>query len=160
MTKVPSELKTIRLAFEKSRPSKARKHKEQLAALQLVADSTSISPVVGALNSMRNLPGACVYRRELLNAMARSISVFTSGEAGSLEEAAWLVRNRTRQLGRIMPNYALGTTLLVKGLECDHVIVLDADALDTENLYVAMTRGARSLTIVSANPILQPKRAS
>jgi hypothetical protein len=46
----------------------------------------------------------------------------------------------------------VGTTLLVKGLEFDHAVVLDADALDAKNLYVALTRGARSLTVVSRGP--------
>jgi DNA helicase-2/ATP-dependent DNA helicase PcrA len=42
----------------------------------------------------------------------------------------------------------IGTTLLVKGLEYDHAVILDADALDAKDLYVAMTRGSKSLTII------------
>jgi hypothetical protein len=50
----------------------------------------------------------------------------------------------------------IGTTLLVKGLEFDHAIVLDADSLSRKELYVAMTRGAKSLTIISSCPVLRP----
>ena len=39
-----------------------------------------------------------------------------------------------------------GTTLLVKGLEFHHAVVLDADAYDARNLYVALTRGSISRT--------------
>lgn len=50
----------------------------------------------------------------------------------------------------------VGTTLLVKGLEFDHAIVLDAASLPRKQLYVALTRGAKSLTIVSRTAILNP----
>ena len=80
-----------------------------------------------------------------------------AGEAPSLEEAVWVVRNRSRRLGRILPRCAVGTTLLVKGLEFHHAVVLDADAYDAKNLYVALTRGSKSLTVVSRAPIIQPK---
>jgi DNA helicase-2/ATP-dependent DNA helicase PcrA len=50
----------------------------------------------------------------------------------------------------------IGTTLLVKGLEFDHAIVLDAACLSKKELYVALTRGARSITIISTTNILHP----
>lgn len=50
----------------------------------------------------------------------------------------------------------IGTILLVKGLEFDHAIVLEADSLSKKELYVALTRGAKSLTIVSSSPTLSP----
>ncbi|AZE79501.1 hypothetical protein C4J99_3723 [Pseudomonas synxantha] len=38
---------------------------------------------------------------------------------------------------------------MVKGLEYDHAVILNADALDAKDLYVAMTRGQnRSLSLV------------
>jgi hypothetical protein len=51
----------------------------------------------------------------------------------------------------------IGTTLLVKGLEFDHAIVLDADSLSRKELYVAITRGANSLTIISSSAVLNPR---
>jgi DNA helicase-2/ATP-dependent DNA helicase PcrA len=56
-------------------------------------------------------------------------------------------RHRGRQLGR---RRIVSTTLLVKGLEFDHAIVLDASSLSRRELYVALTRGAKSLTIISS----------
>ncbi len=67
-----------------------------------------------------------------------------------------MVRNRSRRLGRILPRCAVGTTLLVKGLEFDHAVVLDTDAYDARNLYVALTRGAKSLTVTSRHRSLYP----
>ena len=48
-------------------------------------------------------------------------------------------------------------TLLVKGLEYTHTIVLDANILDANNLYVAMTRGSTSLTVLSDRSRLTPR---
>ncbi len=63
-------------------------------------------------------------------------------------------REQSRVLGRSVPHRAVGSTLLLKGLEADVSIVLDTDTLDARNLYVAMTRGSRRLVICSQNPIL------
>ena len=89
--------------------------------------------------------------------MEKALGTLRQGEAASLEEAAWVVRTRSRRLGRVMPRCAVGTTLLVKGLEFAHAVVLDADAFDAKNLYVALTRGARSLTVVSRERVIRPK---
>ena len=51
----------------------------------------------------------------------------------------------------------IATTLLVKGLEYDHAVVLNAEALDAKDLYVAMTRGSKSLTIISTGRYLPGK---
>ena len=54
-----------------------------------------------------------------------------------------------RHTGRPISHQKLiGTTLLVKGLEYDHAVILDADSLGAKDLYVAMTRGSKSLTII------------
>ncbi len=44
---------------------------------------------------------------------------------------------------------------LIKGLEFDHSIVLDADVLNAKELYVAMTRGTKSLTVIPESPVIQ-----
>ena len=70
-------------------------------------------------------------------------------EGETLSEAANLYQREMRHAGRpISHRKLIGTTLLVKGLEYDHAVILDADALDAKDLYVAMTRGSKSLTII------------
>lgn len=157
MTKVKSELKTIRTALEQSRFPSVRKHTDCLDALRTVCEGNSVAAIDAALFSMSKIPGAIIYRRELLHEMARAIGVVKLGEADTLSDAAWIVRNRARQRGRHFPRCAVGTTLLVKGLEFDHAIVLDADVHNRENLYVALTRGSKSLTIVSRSYIIRPR---
>lgn len=75
----------------------------------------------------------------------------------SLAEAAEKYHSEFRHKGRPVGRRRLiGTTLLVKGLEFDHAIVLDAASLSKKELYVALTRGARTLRIISTSSELNP----
>jgi len=76
----------------------------------------------------------------------------------SLRDAALQVRERNRLLGRPLSRRAVGSTLLLKGLEADIAVILNPSQMDSNNLYVAMTRGAKKLVICSENPILKPRR--
>ena len=156
MTRVRTELRTIREAFVNGRVPNVKKHRAQLEALLKVSDGNGLLAIPAALDSVAEVEGTVVYRRELLHEMQRAVRACAAGEAPSLCEAAWIVRNRTRHAGRRLSRCVVGTTLLVKGLEFDHAIVLDADQYDAKNLYVALTRGSKSLTIVSRGPYLRP----
>lgn len=156
MTKVRTELKTIRDALYKGRVPRVRKHKCCLEALLAVVRDGPPQVIEPALQTLSAIPGAIVYRRELLREMVRSVRLLIAGEVDTLADAAWMVRNRTRQGGRHLARCAVGTTLLIKGLEFDHAIVLDADSYDSRNLYVALTRGSKSLTVVSRSRVIQP----
>ncbi len=151
-------LKPLLGAFEKSprSTSVSPQYAEQLAALSSVAETRSLAPVLPALESVMKVAGA-PYRRELLNELRRAVREFNTGEFRSLEDAAWAARNQTRRSGRRIDRCSMGRTLLVKGLEFDHAVVLDADSLDTRHLYVALTRASSSLTVLSRKPVLQPK---
>jgi hypothetical protein len=156
ITQVKTALKTIRNAFEAGRPPKVRKNAEVAQALLAVAKDDSLAAVEHALLALVGVEKAVVYRRELLGEMRKAIRAVMAGEASNLEDAVWVVRNRSRRLGRILPRCAVGTTLLVKGLEFDHAVVLDADSYDAKNLYVALTRGSKSLTVVSKSSVICP----
>lgn len=160
MTKVGPELAPARAAFEKGTIPKTKKYPQQVAALLAVRDGCSLRSVALALECIRKVEGVVVYRRELLFEMLRALRLWESGEAAGLEAAAWSARNMTRQRGRDCPTCAVGTTLLVKGLEFDHAIVLNADEMNAQNLYVAMTRGSRSLTVVSKTRRVAPKQTA
>lgn len=157
MTQVKSPLKAIRNAFEAGREPKVRNNIAACQALLMVSNDDTVGVIEFALKVLTQVEHAVVYRRELLREMLKAIHTVSVKEADCLEEAVWVVRNRARQLGRILPRCAVGTTLLVKGLEFHHAIVLDADAYDARNLYVALTRGSKSITIISRTQFIQPK---
>ncbi len=99
-----------------------------------------------------------VYRHSAFNIMVQSLKTAAESATQELSEIAANFREQRRHAGRIIPNKAVGSTLLLKGLEADHVLILDADrpgnTMSKEHLYVALTRGAKSVHVFSRNPIL------
>ena len=90
------------------------------------------------------------YRRDLLNRFINILNIHAHEDYPTLLEAANSYQNKFRHSGRpIRHTKQIGTTLLVKGLEYDHAIVLHADSLNKKELYVAMTRGSKSLTLTT-----------
>lgn len=69
----------------------------------------------------------------------------------SFHEAAIQMREQNRLLGRPLPKRVVG------GLEAEVAVILNAHTLDAKNLYVAMTRGSKVLTLCSPEPILNPR---
>ena len=86
-----------------------------------------------------------LFRPQLFYAALRALSISISSGC-SFFTAAEHQRDKLRWGGRLLPKHGIGSTLLVKGLETDHVVILNADKLDRKNLYVAMTRGSKSVT--------------
>lgn len=121
-----------------------------------VKQGQSLSCVMDFLLAVRILPKARLYREELWFEMQRALQYAALRGDSDLEKAAWVVRNVTRQVGRRDRCRIVSRTLLVKGLEFDHAILLNADRLDVKNLYVALTRARKSITILSKNPVLTP----
>jgi len=78
--------------------------------------------------------------------------VYATGHGDSLREAAWELRNRLRRQGRPVEKRTISRTLLIKGLEFEHALILDAAEHDAKNFYVAATRPTMSLTVCSKEP--------
>jgi len=127
---------------------------ELLARMQRVRASHSLGDVallMGAYTSLSE--GPTFKRRELWGEIKRSVLLHNDASHKSLRDTAWHLRDGARRSGRFIPKRCLVTTLLAKGLEFDHAIVLNlAELKDAENAYVAMTRGAISLGILSERP--------
>ena len=106
---------------------------------------------------IRRAANVRVIRADLLNRTLGVLNKHVLHPKLSLAEAAEQYHSEFRHKGRpIGRRKLIGTTLLVKGLEFDHAIVLDAESLSKKELYVALTRAARSLTIISTTPVLNP----
>jgi hypothetical protein len=112
--------------------------------------------VLTLLVEMNKEPGVRVFRPAVMRACLRAFELCCGPDEVIFEEAAIQVREQGRVLGRPLPPRAVGSTLLLKGLEAEVVVILDADTLNSRNLYVAMTRGSKRLVICGRNPVLQP----
>jgi DNA helicase-2/ATP-dependent DNA helicase PcrA len=100
--------------------------------------------------------GVTAHRPVLLRACIKALQVCAGSAGLTFQAAAIRIREQNRLLGRPLPRRAVGSTLLLKGLEADVAVVLNAGTLDSRNLYVAMTRGARALTVCAPSPMLNP----
>ncbi|MGK2942260.1 MAG: UvrD-helicase domain-containing protein [Immundisolibacter sp.] len=101
--------------------------------------------------------GVRTYRPAVLRACIKALQMCDGADGMTFHEAAIRMREQNRLIGRPLPKRAIGSTLLLKGLEAEVAVILNADSLDAHNLYVAMTRGSKALKICSSKPILNPK---
>jgi hypothetical protein len=160
MTRVGTVLDPIAGAFRAGRSPRSRGAPEvqrAVARLSDVASEAALGPILPAMEAIEGIPERVLYRRELWREMRRSVWALGGDRHPSLRGAAWYVRDRGRHGGRRVDHRTVSRTLLVKGLEFDHAVVLDADVHDAHNLYVALTRGSQSLTVVSSGSHLRPR---
>lgn len=108
------------------------------------------------LVNMSKEPGVRTHRPTVLRACLSALKSCESSHELSFYDAILRIREQHRILGRPLPRRAVGSTLLLKGLEAEVAVILNADALNVRNLYVAMTRGSNSLTVCSRSPVLSP----
>jgi len=131
-----------------------------LTAIEQVAvrfdNSRSLADVAVLLTTINRAGGVRCYRPAVLAAAQRALQLATSPEGPSFREATVTIREYSRLIGRPLAKRSVGSTLLLKGLEADISVVLNAVALNARNLYVAMTRGSRRVLVCSPTPILNP----
>lgn len=133
------------------------KHVEVLKILNSLNDSLWASELLRVMELLENIEEAFIYRHELWRDMK---AVLIASEPVSLLARARAIRmSRSKQMRRI-PRRMVSRTLLIKGLEFDHCVILDADRLTTKELYVALTRPRKSLTVLSKQKLLKPKQNS
>lgn len=134
---------------EVAKQSKGTKYPLVLKAANAYLNSPTSSHLRAFFLALKDNPETSAYRRDLLYRFLNVLKIHIDGVGANLTEAANKYQRDMRHTGRpISHRKLIGTTLLVKGLEYDHAVILDADSLDAQDLYVAMTRGAKTLTIV------------
>ncbi len=101
--------------------------------------------------------GVRIFRPALLRAARRALELCCGTENLTFPEAAIRIREQNRVLGRTLPKRAVGSTLLLKGLEAEVVVILDGDEMNARNLYVAITRGSKKMLMCSRNKVLSPQ---
>lgn len=112
--------------------------------------------VADLLVAINRAGGVRCYRPAVLAAAQRALQLAGSAGGPSFQEATVAIREQSRLVGRPLARRSVGSTLLLKGLEADISVVLNAGALNARNLYVAMTRGSRRVLVCSESPILNP----
>ncbi len=152
-------LRTIQHALDAGRlPDPQRMTKSVELAKSVcagAAEDGGLRALPKVFDQIDRIPEGRLFRRELWRDGRKAVLAGSTGAEGTFYEAAWEVRNRLRHLGRALEHRTISRTLLVKGLEFEHAIVLDASEHNARNLYVAMTRATQSLTVCSVNPVIR-----
>lgn len=124
-------------------------------AAKTVAEQGSRESINELLIQLDNKHDSKVFRRGAFSALKNTIAISISEPTKSMSEVAKIVREKRRHSGdKRIPKLAIGSTLLLKGLEADHILILDAGTMDANNLYVALSRGAKSITVFSASNLV------
>lgn len=123
--------------------------------VESVRQQPSIATLAAAMYALaKNSEGLC-YAHEAWYDMAKSLARAAVDDLSARDHLA-AIRSRLRYTGRKPREKILSKTLLVKGLEYDHVVIANADSIGNhKHLYVAMTRPRKTLTILSASPIIR-----
>ncbi|MEQ8654758.1 MAG: UvrD-helicase domain-containing protein [Kiloniellales bacterium] len=127
----------------------------ECAALAFCAEP---SPTTAAnlLVEINKESGVRPHRPAVLRACMKALQQCDGTEGNSFYEASVRIREQNRLVGRPLAKRSVGSTLLLKGLEADVCVILEAHDLDPKNLYVAMTRGAQSLIVCGRTSQLNP----
>jgi hypothetical protein len=125
------------------------------AAVLAIGPEGTHGAAAAALQALAASSDTRVYRPDIFR---MCVAALASAHAGSstLHDAVVRERERARHLGRRLALRAVGSTLLLKGLEADVSIVLYPEEMNGRHLYVALTRGSRQVVICSSSPVLQP----
>lgn len=143
---------------EVAKPSRGTKYPLVLHAANAFLNTPTSAHLKSFFLTLKANPETSTYRRDLLYRFLHVLRMHIDGEGATLSKTANIYQREMRHTGRpISHRKLIGTTLLVKGLEYDHAVILDADALDAKDLYVAMTRGSKSLIIIGTSRYLPAK---
>lgn len=126
-----------------------------LVALDELRQTPSYSSLCSVAEKLADHNDTKLYRWEAWRDTLAAIRNSKDGETSPLDELA-TIRDRIRHTGRKQHARVASRTVLVKGLEYDHVIIADvANLLDPKNLYVALTRARKTITIISSSRYLR-----
>ncbi|MCI5209035.1 MAG: hypothetical protein D3910_09615 [Candidatus Electrothrix sp. ATG2] len=124
-------------------------------AIKSVIESSSMDSISNLCDVLESSPDTRIFRKGAFSAFKSAVSLSISDPAKTMRQAAEIIREKRRHQGdRRIPSKAIGSTLLLKGLESDHSLILDAGAMNSHNLYVALSRGAKSITVFSSSNVV------
>ncbi len=125
-----------------------------LACLDQLRQTPSYKELIEVAQIITNIKSVKFYRFEAWHDTICAIENCIQNNSSPVE-AFGKVRDLIRKAGRKQNKYMASRTLLVKGLEYEHIIVADMTKMcDPRNLYVALTRASKSLTLVGPSPQL------
>lgn len=153
-TSISTELSTIKSKLDSNSLELKRLSKHVNIANYLfdVVKWDSLKDWSLLMNMIEDIPTAKLFRPELWYDMKNaSKRLGDVKNTESLSQIAIKLRQLHSILGRQLWKNTVSRVLLIKGLEYDNSIILNADSLTRKELYVALTRARNTMVILSAN---------
>lgn len=122
---------------------------EFIDVLVMLQQNPTYSTLLEAQGVPSRINGVRCSHREAWRDIFRAVEYQgTEGTLNMVENLA-AVRSRYKHMNRSLPRLIVSRTLIVKGLEFDHVVIDNLKNFsDPRNLYVALTRARKSVTIL------------
>lgn len=119
----------------------------------------SPTAALSLLGLLERHPDTAIYRPDLLDRAKRALRIAEDATIEDMESAVDAVQAGLRAGAIRQPKGPLvGSVLRLKGLEFDHVAIVEPNAIGTrEELYVAVSRARRSCSVVTT-PLDDPLR--
>jgi hypothetical protein len=135
--------------------------REAVALINRLLTTPSYDAIRKCMIAISQIPTFSLFRREAWFGMLDALRLCETTEDLTAMAAVIAVRNRLRLTGRRPESRIVGRALLVKGLEFEHAVI-DAPApnraYNAHELYVCLTRGSTSVTIMTDVTFLNPPR--
>lgn len=128
-----------------------------LAGLDAVTTNPCFATLADAMDLIRQSASLKLHSREAwrdIQLALRSAAIH-GDDPKMLANGLAHARDQLRRVGRHEVPRVVSRTVLVKGLEFDHVVIADIGQLrEVKNLYVALTRARKSVTVVGTSPTI------
>ncbi|WP_133697048.1 hypothetical protein [Mycobacterium sp. BK086] len=127
-----------------------------LSVIEWLTANPSLPNLARAMKAIESAKEGRLYCIEAWRDTLAAIEAVALNPGHSMHDTLSMIRDKLRYTGRRRHQRVVSRTLLVKGLEYDHAIICDADNIGSvRNLYVAMTRPRKTLTILSRSPVIR-----
>ena len=126
-----------------------------IEALESLRINPTYAQLVQAARAVRESNPVKIYRWEAWNDTLSAIGLSVDNDEPVIDNFG-RVRERLRRQGRRNHARVASRTLLVKGLEYDHVVIANLNEFrDPRNLYVALSRARKSVTVIGSSSRIQ-----
>jgi len=142
LTNLKGELSSIIKCLENCKHFKSAKHSILSCSINNYLRTGEILFFLEIIDYIYYLEGKYIFRKELWNDLRKLFKTYQINRNENLKKLARRQVEQASIHGRFVYDRTISRTPLIKGLEFNHAILLDADNLKAKELYVSLTRGS------------------
>lgn len=145
-----SKISGFSSCFKNAEAGKRTRSPSAVATLtNQLTDQASAGAALALIALLMKYPDTYLYRPQLLSRITRVLRLVETDQLSCLEALAREERTARYVSSDADSGPVVGSVLRVKGLEFDHVVIIQPERLESpEEIYVALTRAKQTCTIV------------